>query len=105
MTWKRNLLIANVLLIAMIAGRVLVRGERLERTLLRTGGKLVQVAAQRPGRTLGVFGCLLGATWITVAGATLWQARRSRVDQTQAAGSPGEGGSSLRDEPSSHATA
>ena len=85
MLWKRILLTIVLLGAAVLAWRIAVRGDRLEQRMLRTGGGIVQTAAQRPARTLTGFAILLGGVWLGVAGFS-WLQRRS--DRTRSDISP-----------------
>ena len=82
MIWKRILLMVVVLVAAALAWRVAVRGEQLERRLLRAGGGLVQAAAQRPRRTLTAFAIVLGGVWLGVAGISCAQGWRRTRDSS-----------------------
>ncbi|MCA9052318.1 MAG: hypothetical protein KDA75_00710 [Planctomycetaceae bacterium] len=95
MIWKRVLLTIVVAAAAALAWRVAVRGEQLERRLLRAGGGLVQAAAQRPRRTLTAFAVVLGGVWLGVAGTSWAQGRRRTPEAATSSdenSNTGEGG-------------
>jgi hypothetical protein len=74
MTWKRFLAVVVVLAVmAPLGWRIVRQGDRIERRLLRTGGGIVQAAAQRPRRTLAVFGATVGVIWLGIGVAALLQ--------------------------------
>lgn len=52
------------------------RGDRVEQRLLRSGGRLVQTAVQRPTRTAKLFAAAVGIAWGGIAAGILWQRGR-----------------------------
>jgi hypothetical protein len=71
---KRIVLLAVVLALGGAAALWLApRGDRVEQRLLRSGGRLVQMAAQRPSRTAKIFAAVVAIAWGGVAAGLLWQ--------------------------------
>jgi hypothetical protein len=61
------------------------RGDRLEQRLLRTGGRLVQTAVQRPTRTAKLFAVAVGVAWGGIAAGVLWQSAKREPPRNELA--------------------
>lgn len=81
---KRLLLIAVALPLGGAAALWLVpRGDRVEQRLLRSGGRLVQMAVQRPRRTAQVFAAVVAIAWGGVAAGLFWQRAKQSPPRTE----------------------
>jgi hypothetical protein len=79
--------------VAMAASTlVYVRGERLADRLLRTGGRIVMAAAQRPNRVAVGFASAVLLIWLAIGLRCAWESwrerRRERVEQAGSVANP-----------------
>jgi hypothetical protein len=69
-----------------------VRGERLADRLLRTGGRIVMAAAQRPNRVAVGFASAVLLIWLAIGLRCAWESwrerRRERVEQAGSVANP-----------------
>jgi hypothetical protein len=76
----RRWLVAAIIMLAIVGGYVLVRrAERVESRLLRTGGRAIQMLAQRPTRTLTIFALGVGLLWGGIGLLSVCEARRVKT--------------------------
>ncbi len=62
---------------------LLPRGDRVEQRLMRSGGRMVQMAVQRPSRTAKVFAAVVAVAWGGVAAGVLWQRLHRSVPRNE----------------------